>query len=75
MKKVSIFMATALAVIVVVVFIVWATSPDPKVNQASFEDVEMVVSVAPIDEAFTLAQFRSDSGEIITLLVLRYDGV
>lgn len=75
MKKLSMAIVTGLAVIVIVVFMAWVTSPDPKFNLASFEDEELVVSLAPIDEAITVAQFKSDTGEIITVLVLRYDGV
>ena len=49
--------------------IAWATSPDPKFNVASFEDEELVTTLAPLDQAITLAQTRGEGGAIATLLV------
>lgn len=55
--------------------IAWATSPDPKFNPASFEQEELVPTVAPIELAATLAQVQQADGTIATLLVTSFDGV
>jgi len=51
------------------IFFAWLSSPDPKFNRASFESEALTQSIADPDTALTLAQYRADSGEIITLLV------
>lgn len=59
-----------LVALAIVLGIAWATSPDPKLNVASFEEEELVLSLAPLEEAVTLAQTRRDDGSVATLLVI-----
>lgn len=47
----------------------WASSPDPKFNPASFEDAPLVPGLAPLEQAVTLAQHRRADGSVATLLV------
>lgn len=54
--------------------LVWATSPDPKFNPATFGEKPVVPQIAPLEKAVTLAQYNDDSGETVTLLVLGNDG-
>ncbi len=49
--------------------VAWLFSPDPKFNSASFEREALTRSIAHPDTALTLAQYRADAGEIVTLLV------
>ena len=58
-----------LGLVIVILVIAWATSPDPKFNPASFEDKQLVDSVAPLKQAKTLAQFVGEDGSVRTLLV------
>lgn len=51
------------------VFIAWITSEDPETNPASFEDTPLEMKLSPLSEAVTLAQFRNDQDETVTLLV------
>jgi len=51
----------------------WITSPDPRVNPASFEDEPLSMQLAPLAEAITLAQVERESGAVATLLVLEFD--
>jgi 2-keto-4-pentenoate hydratase/2-oxohepta-3-ene-1,7-dioic acid hydratase in catechol pathway len=64
----------ALALGAASVFAAWASAPDPRFNPASFENAPLVQRIAPIEEAVTLAQFRSSDGRIRTLLVLTRAG-
>ena len=64
--------AGILAFAAAAVFIAWLTSEDPRTNQASFEDTPLQMSLSPSTEAITLAQFRNDQGETVTLLVTQY---
>ena len=57
------------AMVVLSLFVVWATSPDPKLNVASFEDEELVLGLTPLDEAVTLAQSVREDGTLATLVV------
>lgn len=74
MKRLFRYIAIFGAVVVAALFAVWVTSPDPKLNHASFEATPLVEQIAPLDEAITLAQFIGDTGETITLLVVNVEG-
>lgn len=63
-----------LATIAVIVLGLWATSPDPKGNEASFEEVALHPATAPFEEAATLAQVRRATGGTTTLLVTGMTG-
>lgn len=47
----------------------WATSPDPRGNIASFEQEALILQLAPLEEAVTLAQVKRSGHVIATLLV------
>lgn len=66
-------LAANAALVAVVVFALWATSPDPQGNPASFEDEALSPALAPRDEALTLAQFEGADGLVHTLLVTAFD--
>ncbi|WFL78441.1 fumarylacetoacetate hydrolase family protein [Altererythrobacter arenosus] len=51
------------------VFLLWATSPDPRLNVASFEQEPLDPALAPLSEAVTLAQVKRGDGSVATLLV------
>ena len=57
-----------------VTFLAWLTSSDPKFNPASFEDAPFDQSLVDPTEAITLAQYLDPIGEIVTLMVVAYDG-
>lgn len=52
----------------------WVTSPDPKLNPASFEDEAVTERIAPFDQATTLAQYKDEDGTTRTLQVLSFSG-
>lgn len=54
------------------IFLAWATSEDPKTNQASFEETPLEMRLSPLSEAVTLAQFRNEQDQTVTLLVTEY---
>ncbi|EED31739.1 hypothetical protein NOR53_3653 [gamma proteobacterium NOR5-3] len=56
------------------VFIAWATSPDPKFNVASLESEPLNPALADPDTALTLAQYTAENGDIVTLLVESLEG-
>jgi 2-keto-4-pentenoate hydratase/2-oxohepta-3-ene-1,7-dioic acid hydratase in catechol pathway len=58
----------ALAVVLTLA-VAWATSSDPKGNIASFEQEELILQLAPLQKAITLAQVRRPGDAIATLLV------
>lgn len=62
-------LAIAILLISFLTFIAWLSSPDPKFNKASFEAEALKQSIAEPETALTLAQYRSDSGAVNTLLV------
>ena len=64
----------ALTILAAIVFGARVTSPDLTHNPASFEDQPFVMALAPVREATTLAQYTSETGEVVTLLVTDYDG-
>lgn len=74
LKRTAVFGALAVLILMAAAFLAWATSPDPKYNQASFEDAPLVYAIAPIEEAITLAQYLDDSWAIRTLMVLKIEG-
>ncbi|NNF94365.1 MAG: hypothetical protein HKM91_07205, partial [Altererythrobacter sp.] len=63
-----------IGLIVIVLFLLWLTSPDPKFNPASFEDTPLESGLAPLSEAVTLAQVMQANGTPATLLVTKLDG-
>ena len=67
--KVKRYVAFASLLVGALIFIAWLTSPDPKFNRASFETEALTQSIADPDTALTLAQYRADAGEVVTLLV------
>ena len=75
MRKVTIWLVGSIVAAGMVVFLAWASSPDPKHNPATFEQEPVELSLAPAGQAVTLAQYRTPNGEITTLAVQAYDGV
>lgn len=73
-KRTSTYFGIFALIIIAIVLVAWATSPDPKRNHASFEDGPLVESIAPLNEAITLAQFADDEGKTVTVQVLEYAG-
>lgn len=59
-----------LLVLVIGVALAWVTSPDPRGNPASFEAEALMPTIAPLDQAVTLAQRRKADGTIATYLVV-----
>ncbi len=68
-KALKVYLPGGLAVLALALFVAWKTSPDPMGNPGSFEDAPLVMSIAPLNEAITLAQIRRDDGTVATLLV------
>lgn len=62
------------AVVIALIYLAWVTSPDPKWNEATFEESPLAESIAPLDEAITLAQFAGEDGQIVTAQVLGWTG-
>lgn len=73
MRRIGKFLAVLALIAVIGIAALWATSPDPKGNPASFEDAALDPRLAPIDEALTLAQYRGADGKPATLLVTAFD--
>ncbi len=67
----GIFLVTI--VLVSAIFLAKATSEDPKYNSATFESEPFVQTIAPRSIALTLAQYVSDEGKRVALLVEGYD--
>jgi len=59
-------------VIGVILFLAWATSPNPEFNAASFEGGPLQEEIAPLDMATTLAQFSGPNGKVVTIQVLEF---
>lgn len=74
LQKMSRYFAIFLASIIAILVVAWATSPDPKLNPASFEDEPLTATIAPLDEAITLAQYTGANGQTVTLQVLKFAG-
>ena len=73
-KRMSAYLGIFGVFVFAVVLLAWVTSPDPKLNHASFEEDPLVEGIAPLDEAITLAQFVGENGEIVTVQVLESTG-
>jgi 2-keto-4-pentenoate hydratase/2-oxohepta-3-ene-1,7-dioic acid hydratase in catechol pathway len=73
-KTIGKWLAGVLFVLTTGVFAAWATSPDPRYNQASFEEDPLVQQLPPLDQVITLAQFNGGNGTARTLLVLARKG-
>jgi 2-keto-4-pentenoate hydratase/2-oxohepta-3-ene-1,7-dioic acid hydratase in catechol pathway len=73
MKRLAKIAGALIALIALGVFAVWATSPDPRFNPATFEDEPLVQGLASRGEALTLAQYELSSGEAATMLVTGFD--
>lgn len=56
------------------VILLWATSPDPTGNVASFEEAGLNPAIASLDKAVTLAQVPGSGGRSVTLLVIGMSG-
>lgn len=67
-------LAVAGVLLAVGVYAAWATSPDPRYNLASFENVPLETHLAPLDDAITLAQFPGEDGRARTIVVTSWDG-
>ncbi|MEO1045916.1 MAG: fumarylacetoacetate hydrolase family protein [Pseudomonadota bacterium] len=74
MKRGAIIVGTVMLLLAVGLLIAWATSPDPRYNIASFEDKPLQSTIAPLEEAVTLAQFRDSRGVTHTILVTGFAG-
>ena len=73
-KRMSTYLGMFGLVVVAAVLLAWVSSPDPKLNRASFEKTPVIESVAPLDEAITLAQFIGENGQTVTLQILGFAG-
>ena len=73
-RRILPYLAAIVMLLVLAVYLAWLTSEDPKFNVATFEDEPLEMQIAPIETAITLAQFRNDSDETVTILVRDYDG-
>jgi 2-keto-4-pentenoate hydratase/2-oxohepta-3-ene-1,7-dioic acid hydratase in catechol pathway len=67
-----IWVAGVLTLLANAVFVAWITSVDPKTNPASFEETPLVPTLAAMESAITLAQYRNSQDEIATVLVLDF---
>jgi hypothetical protein len=56
-----------------VILLLRQTSPDPKFNNASFEEGPLEAEMLPISDGWTLAQRLNSKGEVRTLLVVDFD--
>ncbi|GAB5489560.1 MAG: hypothetical protein Pars2KO_31300 [Parasphingorhabdus sp.] len=71
-KRFSKYLVLVGIIFIVLILLAWVTSPDPKLNMASFEDKPVTERIAPLDEAVTLAQYRDENGKIVTFQVLSF---
>ena len=74
MRKAGKAIVLVIGLAATVLFALWATSPDPKFNPASFEDEPLEMGLAPMSEAITMAQVMQANGKAATLLVTAFDG-
>ncbi|MEH6827729.1 fumarylacetoacetate hydrolase family protein [Parasphingorhabdus sp.] len=74
LQKMGRYLGIFAMLIIAILVVAWATSPDPKLNPASFEAEPLTAAIAPLDEAITLAQYKGSNGETITLQVLGFAG-
>ena len=61
-------------ILAVAVLALWATSPDPKFNPASFEQEPLDMTLASLEEAVTLAQIMGANAQPQTLMVTDFAG-
>jgi 2-keto-4-pentenoate hydratase/2-oxohepta-3-ene-1,7-dioic acid hydratase in catechol pathway len=73
-KSINRYLAIFSIVIVAGVVLAWLSSPDPKLNHASFEKTPLTQGVAPLGEAITLAQFIGENGQTVTVQVVDFSG-
>jgi len=73
-KKIFRYSALFLLLVAAVLLLAWATSPDPRLNPASFEAEPVTQAIAPLDEAITLAQYRAANGETVTMQIVAFSG-
>jgi 2-keto-4-pentenoate hydratase/2-oxohepta-3-ene-1,7-dioic acid hydratase in catechol pathway len=73
-KSINRYLAIFGVVIVAGVVLAWLSSPDPKLNHASFEKTALIEGIAPLDEAITLAQFIDENGQTVTVQVVDFAG-
>jgi 2-keto-4-pentenoate hydratase/2-oxohepta-3-ene-1,7-dioic acid hydratase in catechol pathway len=74
MSAIGKWLAIIVVVVAIGVFAVWATSPDPGYNPASFEDEPLAMRIAPLDEAITLARFNDRADRVHTIVVTSFEG-
>lgn len=73
LSKILKWIGLGLSGIVAILFLLWATSDDPKGNPATFEPDALQQTLLPLSDAITLA-FAAGPGDLNrTLLVLDYD--
>ena len=73
-KKIFRYSGFFLLLVAAVLLLAWATSPDPRLNPASFEAEPVAQAIAPLDEAITLAQYRGANGATHTLQIVALSG-
>lgn len=73
MRRIGLGLAVIFAIAGLAVFGLWATSPDPRFNPATFEDEEIAMALQPLENAVTLAQMRREEGGVATFLVVGFD--
>ncbi|MEM0929283.1 MAG: fumarylacetoacetate hydrolase family protein [Pseudomonadota bacterium] len=73
MFRVVYILGLIVAIVAAGLFIAWGTSDDPKFNPATFEDEPFEQEMADISVAATLAQYKDDDGETVTLFVEGYN--
>ncbi len=74
LKTIAKWLAGMPVVLAAAAFVAWASSPDPQFNPASFEHAPLLQRLALLEQATTLAQFRSNDGRTRTMLVLAHEG-
>lgn len=74
LQKMGRYIGICAMLIIAILVLAWATSPDPKLNPASFEAEPLKAMIAPLDEAITLAQYKGANGETVTMQVLAFAG-
>ena len=73
-SKIGRYFGSGVLLVCGITFLAWLTSPDPKFNPASFEDAPFEQVLVDPADALTLAQYFDQNGEIVTVVVVNYDG-